>query len=367
MGRSSVSAQRWRILAVTRFPPRASRIVVAVSVLAAILFALESPAARADTGGYTFAKATCQAAGQADGFCPGDNWLYQGKLNDQWGYGFRNCTSWVAWRLATHNGYQMPRAIGNASAWGKYFAAHGDVPNATPAVGAIAWEPHGNHVAYVEAVNGGNITISEYNEHYAPNQPTDGSGTYDTRPVSASTFLYIHVHDVSSSSTGSGSSGAQPGPASSPPLLSAGSNCPISRAQAQRLFGDRITFGPAYATVGKPEPDDNGCQISSRDAMLSVTWTAPKNATDLAKLLAEYRQGAESESKQVGGKVKIIGMPSWGSGAYHTMYATPLRTIEDADFAYQRRFVEVNLDEAGLKPTLTANSVAEIVSDFLGK
>jgi hypothetical protein len=103
---------------------------------------------------------------------------------DSWGYYNRECTSFVAWRLHSRNGFEMPRAIGNAGGWG---FARGYAVNGTPAVGAIA-ESSG-HVAWVEAVNGdGTVTVEEYNYNY--------QGTYHERRVGTSTFHYIHVKDI---------------------------------------------------------------------------------------------------------------------------------------------------------------------------
>ncbi|WP_053720223.1 CHAP domain-containing protein [Saccharothrix sp. NRRL B-16348] len=108
---------------------------------------------------------------------------------DSWGYYNRECTSFVAWRLHARNGFEMPRAIGNAGGWGTWFAARGYAVNGTPAVGSIA-ESSG-HVAWVEGVHGdGTVTIEEYNYNY--------QGTYRQRRVAASTFRYIHVKDITS-------------------------------------------------------------------------------------------------------------------------------------------------------------------------
>jgi len=177
--------------------------MVAFAVVAplGIVIGNASPAGAA-TGGYPWASATCQGTPltyNGTQYCPNDNWVYNSGLFDSWGYNYRNCTSWVAWRLSTNNGYTMPRAIGDASAWGGYFSSHGVVVNHTPAIGAIAWESGGDHVAYVESVvsGGSQVTISEYNEAYYPGRPTAGDGLYDTRPVATSAFEYIHVKDLS--------------------------------------------------------------------------------------------------------------------------------------------------------------------------
>jgi surface antigen len=154
--------------------------------------------ALADDGGYPWSGAICQATGtvggDAEGFCANDNWTVNGALFDMWGYNYRNCTSYVAWRLS-QNGYTMPYAIGDARAWGGYFANHGVTVNSTPAVGAIAWESGGDHVAYVAAVGSGTVTVDEYNEHFQPGEPTWGNGDYDARTVATSAFQYIHVDD----------------------------------------------------------------------------------------------------------------------------------------------------------------------------
>jgi surface antigen len=168
--------------------------------------------ASADTGGYPYATAGCSDTTTVHNgvtYCAGDNWSGPSGLYDPTygGYGYRNCTDWVAYRLATNNGYSMPRAIGDASAWGSYFEDHGVTVNDLPAVGAIAWESGGDHVAYVESYSSTTVTISEYNEGYYGSF-TDGDGLYDTRTVPISTFEYIHVKDLSGSGGSAPSNGS---------------------------------------------------------------------------------------------------------------------------------------------------------------
>jgi len=172
-------------------------------------------AASASTGGYPFMNAVCQSATDTVAgvqYCEGSDWALNGTIFDAsyGGYAYRNCTDWVAYRLKTNNGYTMPRGIGDASAWGTYFANHGVAVNTTPAVGAIAWAAGGDHVAYVEAVNGNQVTVSEYNYRVDPDKKFDPAagkywtnGAYDTRTVASGAFKYIHVKDKSP---------AQPGP-----------------------------------------------------------------------------------------------------------------------------------------------------------
>lgn len=174
-----------------------------ISVEAAV-----APAALAATGGYPYTNAVCQSATNTFAgiqYCEGSDWALNDKIFDPsyGGYAYRNCTDWVAYRLKTNNGYTMPSGIGDASGSGSYFALHGHAPNATPAVGAIAWDPTGDHVAYVEAVNGNQVTVSEYNYGHDPSKPFDPAsgqywtdGAYDTRIVKSSAFEYIHVKDI---------------------------------------------------------------------------------------------------------------------------------------------------------------------------
>jgi surface antigen len=169
-------------------------------------------AAATDTGGYPWADAACATPGPS-GSCIGDNWGYHdpsgtlvGYDGQRWriwnpdtnGYGYRNCTDWVAWRLITLNHYPMPAGAGDASNWGGFFRGLGFPPNNKPAVGAIAWAPRGDHVAYVEAVSSDRtqVRISEYNETFYRGHPTWGYGTYGERLVPTSAFQYIHVRDI---------------------------------------------------------------------------------------------------------------------------------------------------------------------------
>ncbi|WP_205648123.1 CHAP domain-containing protein [Actinomadura rubteroloni] len=107
---------------------------------------------------------------------------------DSWGYYNRECTSWVAWALHDRNGFEMPRAIGNAANWGPWASSHGYAVNMTPAAGSVAWW-NANHVAWVEAVNGDSVTIQEYNYGY--------SGRYNRRVINrTSASGYIHFKDI---------------------------------------------------------------------------------------------------------------------------------------------------------------------------
>jgi surface antigen len=97
------------------------------------------------------------------------------------GYAFGYCTWYVA------NRRSVPGNWGNANQWYYNAQASGFSVGSTPVPGAIAWTGAGyyGHVAYVESVSGGNVTISEMNFN----------GNWDrvtSRTVPASSFRYIY-------------------------------------------------------------------------------------------------------------------------------------------------------------------------------
>lgn len=99
------------------------------------------------------------------------------------GYSFGYCTYYVATRRS------VPSNWGNASQWYYNAIASGYAVGATPRVGAIAqtsggWGGYG-HVAYVEAVNGGSVTVSEMNYN-------GGWNRISSRTSPASSFRYIY-------------------------------------------------------------------------------------------------------------------------------------------------------------------------------
>ncbi|HEY6736847.1 MAG TPA: LysM peptidoglycan-binding domain-containing protein [Candidatus Saccharimonadia bacterium] len=97
------------------------------------------------------------------------------------GYAFGYCTYYVASRR------NVPSNWGNANTWYYNAQASGFKVGSVPTPGAIAWSGAGyyGHVAYVESVNGGMVTVSEMNYN----------GNWDrvtSRTVPASTFRYIY-------------------------------------------------------------------------------------------------------------------------------------------------------------------------------
>jgi len=135
--------------------------------------------------------------GRLDYWCPGYDWgtvevpagtstsatLTTAEVAGQlspYNYGYRNCTDYVAWKLASlgvkpaQYGGREYSPLGDGKTWGTNAAAHGVANNATPAVGSVAVDPSGEfgHVAFVTAWNGTDITVSQYNYNEDGNYTT---------------------------------------------------------------------------------------------------------------------------------------------------------------------------------------------------
>lgn len=113
-------------------------------------------------GSYPWGGAVCIHTGSASGGCPNYDWAVNGSI---WnfstgGYGYRNCTDWVAWRSGG-----LPGGLGNARDWPSRASARGFTVSSTPRNGSAAVDQSGTygHVMYVESATDNNITVSDYN------------------------------------------------------------------------------------------------------------------------------------------------------------------------------------------------------------
>jgi surface antigen len=158
------------------------------------------------SAGYPYAGATCEFGAPGGPHCanprdPGDlyDWGYAGTAgghfqpSDPWGYEYRNCTSYVAWRLARAGvPVSLFRDLGNASQWIASVARErGVIVNRIPSPGAVAvWVVSAGvgHVAWVDSVRRGatgiTATVSDYNY--------DGTGAFATHVVTSPPSGYIH-------------------------------------------------------------------------------------------------------------------------------------------------------------------------------
>jgi surface antigen len=158
--------------------------------------------ARARTGDYPYANAVCEFAAAGGSYCAnpdnpaGDlyDWGYwRGGVfdfADRWGYEYRNCTSYVAWRLAAAGvSGRLFRDLGNAAQWlGAVRGEAGVVINHTPSADAVAVWEYGayGHVAWVDSVRHGTVTVSDYN--YA------GTGAFAERQLNRADGPLAYIH-----------------------------------------------------------------------------------------------------------------------------------------------------------------------------
>ncbi len=135
------------------------------------------------TGGYIWSNATTLNAATYDwGYatcpttafgCMAKTYVKNGVTYGQYdarNFYFRNCTSYVAWRVSGL-GINIPTGWGSATTWDTKATAAGYAVDTTPEVGDIAqWDNVAGgfgHVAYVEEIgtgaNAGKVRVAEYN------------------------------------------------------------------------------------------------------------------------------------------------------------------------------------------------------------
>ncbi len=188
-----------------------------------------------------------EPAGRGGGGVVGDDYPYKhlrmDSQYDPWREYVRECTSFAAWALHSRNGYEIP-FYGNAVDWAKKARDRGIRVDSTPARGAIAWRgatptnKYG-HVAWVAVVDGGNVTIEEYNHR--------GDGRYGTRTVPATSFQYIHFKDLPAPA-----SPPAPSPAPTPPPAPAPAPTPPPSPSPAAPVGP--SAGPSTAPSPAPQP-----------------------------------------------------------------------------------------------------------------
>ncbi|WP_449164800.1 SH3 domain-containing protein [Streptococcus sp. 11273D007BW] len=144
----------------------------------------------------------------------GDNYRWKnGNINtdvDSWGYPVRQCTSFVAFRLAETNGFSNVSYLGNAGSWGYSAVNRGATVDSIPNIGAVAWFRPGEgwsdstygHVSWVAAVEGTDVILEEYNR--SPNKYAYGTFRMPIKLVSG----FIHFKDLVAHDTSSSTSNA---------------------------------------------------------------------------------------------------------------------------------------------------------------
>ena len=140
-------------------------------------------------GGYPWGNAYCVHTGQVSGSCYNYDWYFKGSAWDPWGMGFRNCTSWVAYKLAA-DGKAGFKYLGNANQWPSGASARGYGVDygkgAREGDAAVSMSGYYGHIMYVEAVmEDGRVVVSDYNRM--------GDGLYRGSTVlNQSALVFIH-------------------------------------------------------------------------------------------------------------------------------------------------------------------------------
>ncbi|MET8995852.1 CHAP domain-containing protein [Amycolatopsis sp. NPDC004169] len=111
----------------------------------------------------------------------------QDSVVDDWNMYNRECVSWAAFNIARHG--ESANNYGDAKYWDDNARNQGYRVDNTPTVGSIAQTDNGRygHVAIVDSIHGGTITVEDYN--------WTGDGHYLVHDVSTSSFRYIHFYD----------------------------------------------------------------------------------------------------------------------------------------------------------------------------
>jgi surface antigen len=307
--------------------PRRSRAVAAmlqagvaatVVIVAFVALGAGASVASADTGGYPYANMPCEHSPYlATGKCfnydwgPVRNGSEASTYNPATGYGYRNCTDYVAWRLI---GLGVPasklRGLHNGGQWAQYAPGKGFSVSTTPAAGDAAVRV-GNpgHVAFVAAVSGPNITVDQYN--------AAGTGLYSVQTgtpahLGFQKFVNFGVNMGAGSSPGSGD-GSAPGPGTGggnpqPNVPTVPPPPPTEPTFTETTGGVSNTwsdYGNAGGTQGPSIPANASVQITCAVQGFTVadgnTWwyqvaSAPWSNSYYVSADAFYNNGATSGS-----------------------------------------------------------------------
>ena len=138
------------------------------------------------SGGYPWNSSNCYVDANA--------WSYDGADGmgtDGYGYGCRQCVSYVAWRVGQERGY-VPVNWGNAYDWVASGQAAGYTVSRVPregSAGVITAGGQPGHIVWVESVNGdGTLTVAQYNYY---NAGGSGWGHFSRMIVPSGTYQWF--------------------------------------------------------------------------------------------------------------------------------------------------------------------------------
>lgn len=267
---------------------------LAITLLLLTVGFLRTSVAHADeTGGYPYAGISGPGTNAAESYWTDSS----GNPQSPYGYYYRNCTDYVAWKLQSLGvADAKTRGLGHGGVWAVNAEGRAGVTvNTTPAYGAAAVSTAGTfgHVAFVEAVHSnGTITVSEYNWQL-------GNGTFDGNyhqqtgtPASMGLTKFVHF-------------GLNPGPGGGPEtpnrvaLLTPNSNVYAKDGLGGGGWMDQGTQAPYIAVGGARQALLNSAgQVYAKDDLGAANW---------------LDQGATAKKVVVGfaGRMFIITPDNW--------------------------------------------------------
>lgn len=238
---------------------------------------------------------------------------------DEWNFAYRQCTSFVSWRLNSANGvpfsnqYLGRYAWGDAGQWADSARSVGVRVDTTPEVGAVAWSgpwykgaSEFGHVAWVaQVLDNGNIVIEEYNNGWA--------GAYGARTVAPSDFQgYIHIKDI-----------VKPFTKTNNPTISGAA-----------VVGSKLT---ANLSGWSPTPTGlryqwkrNGAAIAGATAG-TYRPTMMDRATSLSVEVTANRAGYRAETKVSAGTAAVLLIDSDGDGIDDSLEMLPWNSDVNGD------------------------------------
>lgn len=134
------------------------------------------------SGGYPWNQSNCSVG--SDALSRGGS---NGVGGDGWGYGCRQCASYVAWRIGQHTGF-IPTYVGDAVDF-RSLGPNGSAKKNS--VGIMTYNGRPGHVVWVETDPdaAGYIIVAQYN-YFDPSQGGSGWGHFTRMKVHKSTYDY---------------------------------------------------------------------------------------------------------------------------------------------------------------------------------
>src|ERR1022692_3741859 len=323
----AMDSSRYIALAKHRFRmPRALLLALIPTLVssAGLVFPNAIPAS-ADAGGYPYYNMACVVSpygttGNGPNWCAGYNW---GTIRNNtsaaselspYGYDYRNCTDYVAWRLSTlHVKPAQYKGLGNAKAWGANASGNGLVDNGVPAVGSVAVDTTGTfgHVAFVTAVKGNTITVAQYNRGEDGNYSAQ-SGT----PGQLGFSSFVHFERYESGSPGTPPSitttslpAARVATSYSAAVSASGGSVPYAWSLSAGSLPPGLSINPSGAISGMPG------QAGSFSFSVKVTGGGGGSATKALTISVspQYENAAAlGPNNSLDFYYNTYGTPAWG-------------------------------------------------------